>query len=301
VSARRPAWRGTAWPIRRTVELRLPLAVGPGRAQNGAMGQRDETVVVTGATGAIGKAIARQLAAMPQTGVVLVGRDERKSARAVDEIRHQTGNQNVRYELADLSRLQSVRELCRRLDGPVRVLVNNAAIAPRTRQETPEGLELQFATNIMSYVWLTLELRGKLRAGSRSRVVNVASYWAGDLDVADLEFKRRRYNNGTAYRQSKQANRMLTVALSERLASDGIAVFACHPGDVNSKLSNDLGFGGSESPDQGARTPVWLATADFGLEQSGRYFEHEREVSCPFGRDRAAVAALYQACMARAG
>ncbi|MBN1611379.1 MAG: SDR family NAD(P)-dependent oxidoreductase [Polyangiaceae bacterium] len=265
------------------------------------MTQPDKTMVVTGATGAIGKAIARQLAASLDNVVVLVGRDERKTAHATDEIRHQTGNQNVRYELADLSRLESVRALGKRLDSPVRVLINNAAIAPRTRQQTPEGLELQFATNIMSYVWMTLELRDKLRADSMSRIVNVASYWAGDLDVDDLEFKRRRYNNGAAYRQSKQANRTLTVALSERLASDGIAVFACHPGDVNSKLSNDLGFGGSESPDQGARTPVWLATADFGLERSGRYFEHEREVSCPFGRDRAAVEALYRACMACAG
>jgi NAD(P)-dependent dehydrogenase (short-subunit alcohol dehydrogenase family) len=265
------------------------------------MSRPNETAVVTGATGAIGKAIAHQLATSLDRGVVLVGRDERKAARATDEIRHQTGNPNVRYEIADLSRRESVRALCARLDSPVRVLINNAAIAPRTRQQTPEGLELQFATNIMSYVWMTLELLDKLRAGSPSRVVNVASYWAGDLDVADLEFKRRRYDNGTAYRQSKQANRMLTVAFAERLRADGIRVFACHPGDVNSRLSNDLGFGGAESPDQGARTPVWLATADIGPERSGRYFEHEREVSCPFGRDRAAVEALYQACMARAG
>ena len=265
------------------------------------MTRPDQTLIVTGATGAIGRAIARQLAASLSSVVVLVGRDERKTARATEEIRHQTGNQNVRYELADLSRLESVRALCKRLDGPVRALINNAAIAPRTRQQTPEGLELQFATNIMSYVWMTLRLRDQLRADSLPRIVNVASYWAGDLDVTDLEFKRRRYNNDTAYRQSKQANRMLTVAFSERLASDGIAVFACHPGDVNSKLSNDLGFGGSESPDQGARTPVWLATADTGLERSGRYFEHEREVRCPFARDRAAVEALYQACLARAG
>jgi NAD(P)-dependent dehydrogenase (short-subunit alcohol dehydrogenase family) len=265
------------------------------------MTEPEQTMVVTGATGAIGGAIARQLAASLDSVVVLVGRDERKTARLADEIRHQTGNENVRYELADLSRLQSVRALCARLDGPVRVLVNNAAIAPRTRQQTPEGLELQFATNVMSYVWMSLELREKLRAAFLPRIVNVASYWAGDLDITDLEFKRRRYDNDKAYRQSKQANRMLTVAFSERLASDGIAVFACHPGDVNSKLSNDLGFGGSESPDQGARTPVWLATADVGLERSGHYFEHEREVDCPFARDRAAVAALYEACMARAG
>jgi NAD(P)-dependent dehydrogenase (short-subunit alcohol dehydrogenase family) len=265
------------------------------------MNKPDRTAIVTGATGAIGKVIARKLAASLNTAVVLVGRDERKAARATDEIRRDTGNREVRYELADLARHESIRTLCKKIEGPVHVLVNNAATAPRARQETPEGLEVQFATNIMSYVWMTLELREKLRAGAPSRIINVASYWAGDLDIGDLEFKRRRYNNDMAYRQSKQANRMLTVAFAERLAGDRIAVFACHPGDVNSKLSNDLGFGGAESPDQGAATPVWLATGDYGLEHTGRYFEHEREVPCPFSRDRGAVEALYQACLAHAG
>ena len=62
-----------------------------------------------------------------------------------------------------------------------------------------------------------------LKESAPARVINVASYWAGDLDVDDLEFKRRRYNNGTAYRQSKQANRMLTAAFAER--------FKTFPGD----------------------------------------------------------------------
>ncbi|MBN1919596.1 MAG: SDR family NAD(P)-dependent oxidoreductase [Verrucomicrobia bacterium] len=264
------------------------------------MNRPDKTAIVTGATGAIGRAIARQLATSLDTAVVLVGRDERKVARATDEIRRETGNPDVCYELSDLARHESIRALCRRLEGPVHVLVNNAAVAPRTRQETPEGLEVQFATNVMSYVWMTLELREKLRAGAPSRIVNVASYWAGDLDIDDLQFKRRRYQNDPAYRQSKQANRMLTVAFAERLAADSIAVFACHPGDVNSRLSNDLGFGGAETPDQGASTPVWLATAEIGPERTGRYFEHESEVKCPFSRDRRAVEALFEACMAHA-
>ncbi|NIN64994.1 MAG: retinol dehydrogenase, partial [Anaerolineae bacterium] len=96
-------------------------------------------------------------------------------------------------------------------------------------------------------------------------------------------------NNNKAYRQSKQANRMLTVADAERLRDYDISVNACHPGDVNSKLSNNLGFGGSETPAQGARTPAWLATDPTGQEETGKYFEHKREVRCRFGEDRQAV------------
>ncbi len=135
-----------------------------------------------------------------------------------------------------------------------------------------------------------------LKRSAPARVVNVASFWAGDLDLGDLEFKRRRYTNGEAYRQSKQANRMLTVAFAEQLKPCGISVNACHPGNVNSVLSNNLGFGGSQTPDEGAQTPLWLAVSPIGQQVTGKFFEHMREVRCPFGEDRKAVEELYQAC-----
>ena len=128
-------------------------------------------------------------------------------------------------------------------------------------------------------------LTEQLRHGSDARIVNVASYWAGGLDLGDLEFKRRPYNNDAAYRQSKQADRMLSVAFGRRLQPLGITVNACHPGDVNSTLSNSLGFGGHQSADSGAETPVWLAVGETGGQYTGKYFEHQRDVSCVFGRD----------------
>ncbi len=127
-------------------------------------------------------------------------------------------------------------------------------------------------------------------------MINVASYWAGDLDLDDLEFNRRPYRNGTAYRQSKQANRMLTVAFAERLRPRGIAVNACHPGDVHSKLSHDLGFGGSMTPEEGAATPVWLATSPAGIENTGQYFAHLRQERCRFADNQQAIKSLYAAC-----
>ena len=180
--------------------------------------------------------------------------------------------------------------------GPIDVLVNNAAVTPQRRQETAEGIELQFATNVMGYFWMTEAFTPQLRQCSHARVVNVASNWAGGLDIDDLEFKHRPYDSGLAYRQSKQANRMLTVAFADKLQSHGISVNACHPGEVNSKLSNNLGFGGHESPDQGARTPVWLATDRVGQSSTGRYFEYLRESQCRFSKDRRAIQQLYEAC-----
>ena len=258
--------------------------------------REDAVALVTGATGAIGEAIARQMAAMQDREVVLLCRNPHKAERLVKQIIEATGHDRVSYVLVDLSLRGSIQAFAATWARPVQVLVNNAAIAPVSREETGEGIERQLATNVLGYYWLTLALEAYLRQAAPARVVNVASYWAGDLDIEDLEFKRRRYDQHQAYRQSKQANRMLTVALAERLKPLGITVNACHSGDVHSNLSHALGFGGHESPDQGARTPVWLATEPRLQTVTGQYFEHERETRCRFAEDPKRIAALEAAC-----
>lgn len=253
--------------------------------------------LVTGASGAIGKAIARGIAGDPGYEVVLLCRNEAKARQACQEIMQITGNSKVRYEVADVSRWSSIQELAKRWQGLLHVLVNNAAVTPKKREETPEGIELQFATNVLGYVWMIQAFGEHLKRSAPARVVNVASHWAGDLDLNDLEFKRRRYTNGEAYRQSKQANRMLTVAFAERLESYGVSVNACHPGNVNSTLSRNLGFGGSQTPAEGARTPIWLAVSPVGRKVTGKYFDRMQEVSCAFAGDRKAIEELYKACL----
>jgi NAD(P)-dependent dehydrogenase (short-subunit alcohol dehydrogenase family) len=261
------------------------------------MTEQKTIAIVTGATGAIGEAIARTLAEHPDMEVTIVARNETKGKKTVERIRQATGNPRVDYLLADLGRKAEIYALAESWDKPLlHVLVNNAATSPRQRQETPEGIEVQFAVNVLSYFWMSQAFKDILANSAPARIVNVASYWAGDLDLDDLEFKRRSYSNGTAYRQSKQANRMLTVAFAERLKRLGISVNACHPGDVSSTLSHDLGFGGSETPEQGAATPLWLATEPVGIENTGKYFEHLREERCHFGEDHQAVEQLYRIC-----
>jgi NAD(P)-dependent dehydrogenase (short-subunit alcohol dehydrogenase family) len=249
------------------------------------------TALVTGACGVIGKAVALKVAREPGYEVIMVGRDPGRLETAVDAVRRETGNPRVRGLAADLSRPGDIQALADGVKGTLHVLVNNASATPRRREVTPEGTEMQFAVNVLAYVRLMNLFAGRLAEGAAesgrwSRIVNVASFWAGDLEPDDLEFRRRRYDNGTAYRQSKQAERMLTVVFAEKLLSRRIAVNACHPGEVNTPLSNSLGFSGHESPETGADTPVWLAV-DPGLEGvSGRWFEYRRETPCRFMADR---------------
>ncbi len=257
--------------------------------------QNMKTAIITGATGAIGKAIARQMAGHGFK-VTMIARDEFQAKKVVDEIIAATGNRDVNFLIADLSRKSEIIKLAECWSGPLDVLINNAAATPRRLEKTPEGIEMQFATNVLGYFWMISNFHPFLKQGTHPRIVNVASYWAGDMDINDLECKRRHYNNDTIYRQSKQADRMLTAAFAERLKKDGITVNAVHPGDVNSKLSNDLGFGGSQTPDQGADTPVWAAIAPELEGLTGKYFEHRNQVHCHFCDDKIEVEKLFQIC-----
>ena len=251
--------------------------------------------MVTGANGAIGLAICKGLVER-DFELVMVCRNPQRAKQAEDEVNKVSATASVRSEIVDLSRRDEVLVFAERYGRRLDVLVNNAAIAPKKRGETPEGIEMEFATNVLGYVWMMRAFEKTLRASAPARIVNVASHWAGDLDLDDLQFKRRPYNNDTAYRQSKQANRMLTVAFARRWLASEITVNSCHPGDANSTLSNSLGYGGSESPEQAAETPIWLATDRSVAGVTGKYFASRRQRPCEFANDAKAIARLDEIC-----
>ena len=253
------------------------------------------TAIVTGAYGAIGRAIATGIARAGYR-TVLIGRDRELLEKACSDISLITGNQDVEFAVIDLGLKEEILSYARRWQGSLDLLVNNHATAPRQRRETPEGVEVQWAVNVMGYFHLTRSLSSCMEGTEDPRIVFVAIYWAGELDMTDPEFTRRPYDNDTAYRQAKQANRMLSTAFASRLAEKGITVNACHPGDVNSKLSNAFGFGGSETPEEGAATPLFLALSPTLKGVSGHYYEHLREARCRFSEDTKAVDRLFRLC-----
>jgi NAD(P)-dependent dehydrogenase (short-subunit alcohol dehydrogenase family) len=255
-----------------------------------------KTAVVTGAYGAIGKAIATGIAKTLEYKVVMVGRDPAMLRNAAEDVRKQSGNTEIVEGLLDLSLKKNIEDFAQTNSDPVHILVNNASTTPRQRLETEEGIEMQWAVNVLAYYRMIHAFTPLLASAAGARIVNVASYWAGNLDLSDPEFKRRRYHNDTAYRQSKQADRMLTLSFAELLRDKNITVNACHPGDVNSKLSNNLGYGGHETPEQGADTPVWLALSQEMDGVTGKYFEHRRETFCGYMDDRKNVNRLFDIC-----
>jgi len=254
--------------------------------------------IVTGANGGIGKEIVRGLARNGAT-VVLACRDAIKGAAAVREIETDTGNQNLEVLPVDLSSQYSIHSFVQQFEAKhshLHVLINNAVTAPASKHRSVDGIELSFATNVMAYFLLPNLLRDTLRRGSPSRIINISARFAGDLDLNDLQFDQRQYDRTKAYRQSKQANRMLSWAFHQKFHKDGITVNCCHPGIINTQLLKDLGFSGGEKPSKGAETPLFLATDPQFDTNSGGWWVDLKQERCAFTKQQDQIDQLWTKC-----
>ncbi|HSV88741.1 MAG TPA: SDR family NAD(P)-dependent oxidoreductase [Bacteroidales bacterium] len=252
-----------------------------------------KTAIVTGAYGVIGKAIAEMLAEQGWE-LILVGRNKIQIEKVCLEISKQTGINKIEPAVVDLSREREIRVFAGSLKQPIDVLINNAGTTPPQRLETSEGIEMQWACNVLGYMWMMEYLQPKIVKGGR--IINVASFYAGSLDMADVEFIKRRYDNDTAYRQSKQANRMLSTYFAGLLKPFEITVNSCHPGEISSKLSNNLGFFFPDPPRKGADTPVWMATDHELQNVTGKYFQYRKNIPCQFSNNPTEMKKLYDLC-----
>jgi NAD(P)-dependent dehydrogenase (short-subunit alcohol dehydrogenase family) len=250
-------------------------------------------IIVTGPASGIGKEIASQLAARGAE-VILACRDAETGSQTAEEIRaHATTAQPVVMPV-DTSSPASIRQFARkyrRRFDCLDALVNNAGVLRPQRETSIDGLELTFATNVIGYYLITLELLDLLRSSEPARVVNIASTFASDLDLDDLQFERRPYDGMRAYAQSKACDRMLTWAFARRLAATGVTVNAIAPGlvtetdlyrDLSADVRHQLEQQPSRSIAEGADTAVWLAASAEVDGASGRFYEQRAEQPCQF-------------------
>jgi len=244
--------------------------------------------VVTGANSGIGRVTAIDLAGRGAT-VVLICRNHAGGSAVVEEIGRRGGN--AALLIADLASQRQVREVAaaflKRFDR-LDVLINNAGVAGwGTRFETEDGLEATFAVNHLAPFLLTNLLLDTLKASAPSRVVTVSSeaHKLYTIDLDDLQGERR-YSGFGAYSRSKLANVLFTHELSRRLEGTGVTANCLHPGVVATGIFRNLPgwmrfiFSGPLllSPERGADTMTYLATAPEIAEMSGRYFVKRKPV-----------------------
>ncbi len=271
---------------------------------------RDRSVVITGGNSGVGQATAVALA-RAGARTVITARSESRGQRALSEIRRASGSDQVDLVVFDLADLSSVRagaaELLER--GDIHVLVNNAGLVQSERHETVDGFEATFATNHLGPFLLTRLLTGRLVESAPARVVNVASTAhrtaRKGLDFDDLQ-STRHYRGMRAYSRSKLANLLFTAELARRLDGSGVTANAVHPGTVASGFARDhdasgfLAFGMKVikpfilTPEQGARTSVYVASSPEVATVTGRYFVKGRaKKPSAAARDEVAAARLW--------
>jgi NAD(P)-dependent dehydrogenase (short-subunit alcohol dehydrogenase family) len=268
----------------------------------------DTTVLVTGATGGIGRATALGLATMGAR-LAITGRDHGRTERAAREIRA-AGSGRVDIFVADLSSQSQVRRLAEevlRTLSRVDVLVNNVGGYWNTRHVTADGLERTFALNHLAPFLLTNLLWDRLSNSAPARVVTVASnaHAQGRIDFDDLQGERS-YSGARAYSQSKLANVLFTYELARRLPATSVTANALHPGLTRTSFGAEDPGGVQrrlvpflrpfmKAPAEGAATSIHLASAPELARVTGRYFAKGRpRRSSKASYDQAAGARLWQ-------
>lgn len=268
------------------------LAFDPGDLDVDMSGKR---CLVTGANSGIGYETSLALADLGAE-VVLLCRSRGRGEKAATQIREQTGNRKVSVEELDVSDLDAVRSVAKKLAAkPVDVLVHNAGVLPDRRQETAQGLELTFATHVAGPYLLTKMLRPALRKAGGGRVVWVSSggMYTRRLDLRDYNWTKRDYEGVAAYADTKRMQVVLAELLAEDF-DDGTVVASMHPGwaDTPSVRSSLPGFYRVtrlilRTPAEGADTVVWLAASPSAARASGGFFlDRERRSThyLPFTR-----------------
>lgn len=241
-----------------------------------------KTVLVTGSTDGIGRETARELARLGAR-VLVHGRSEERVSAALRYVAETAGHDEPQGFVADFSSLEQVRRLgvevweaTPRLD----VLINNAGVFSLTYELSQDGYELTLAVNHLAPFLLTNLLIDRLVASAPSRVVDVASgvHFSARLDFRELAVGdpqgrgERRYDPHEAYAQSKFCNVLFTYRLASRLRGAGVTANCLHPGVISTKLLRAGFQGGGQPPQEGARTPVYLASSPDVAEVTGRFF-----------------------------
>jgi NAD(P)-dependent dehydrogenase (short-subunit alcohol dehydrogenase family) len=244
--------------------------------------------VVTGGASGIGIETARALAGAGAQ-VTLAVRDPEAGRRTAEDIASTTGNKQVRVARLDLADQASVTSFVDGWDGPLHILVNNAGVMASPLMRTPQGWEMQFATNHLGHFALATGLHGALAAAGGARIVAVSSsaHQRSPVVFDDIHFLGREYEPWSAYGQSKTANVLFGVEASKRWAADGITVNALHPGGIRTNLQRYVtedelarlraqsgpSLPSWKTPEQGAATSVLVATSPLLDGIGGRYFE----------------------------
>ncbi|XP_005991563.1 retinol dehydrogenase 12 [Latimeria chalumnae] len=243
-----------------------------------------KTVLITGANTGVGKETMRDLARRGAR-VIAACRDVSKGEAAVNEIRMDTGNEQIVVRKLDLADTRSIREFADNLlreEKALHILINNAGVMMCPYSKTEDGFEMQLGVNHLGHFYLTYLLLNLLKHSAPARIINLSSlaHNLGWIKFADLQSEKS-YNSGIAYCQSKLANVLFTRELARRLQGTKVTANSVHPGTVHSELTRHSFMVSLawkifsvfiKTPMEGAQTSIYCAVAEELESISGKYF-----------------------------
>ncbi|WCJ43297.1 NAD(P)-binding Rossmann-fold superfamily protein [Euphorbia peplus] len=246
--------------------------------------------VVTGANSGIGYATAEGLASRGAT-VYMVCRNKQRGEDALSKIQTKTGNQNVHLEVCDLSSVSEIKSFASRFvskDVPVHILINNAGLLENEKVTTSEGLELNFAVNVLgTYAMTELMVPLLEKAAPNAKVITVSSGGMYTTPLTtDLQFSDGNFNGVEQYARNKRVQVALTEKWAETYKDRGISFYSMHPGwaetpgvakslpSFNKSLSGKL-----RTSEEGADTVIWLALQPKENLVSGAFYFDRAEAA----------------------
>lgn len=199
------------------------------------------TVIITGASSGVGKALAVRIAAK-KAKLIMLCRDGKKADEARNEIARESRNEDIHIITADLSSMKSAREAAnniRKSFPEIYLLVNNAGASCVRKTITEEGLEKTFAGNYIGHYILTLLLLDIMIKHEPARIINVASQAHAKIDFENL-YGEKKYRMFDAYKYSKAANILFTFDLAEKLKHTQVTANCVHPGVVRTSIYDGI-------------------------------------------------------------
>lgn len=254
---------------------------------------KDKNVLITGATSGIGFQTALALAKMGAQ-VIVTGRSKTSAEEAVTKLKSASGNPRVDFLLADLSAQKNVRALAEQVKARVErldVLINNAGLAASKKELTEDGIESDFAMNVVTPFLLTHLLMDSLKKSSSPRVVTLMG---GDvpttLDMDNLQSEKS-FDGLNTYSQTKLAMMALMYEFAQR--EKGVTINVCYPGQASTNMTRSVtpemlpGFmrflfpifklavrdDGGKSAAKASRSSIYLASSKDVEGVSGKYFD----------------------------
>lgn len=264
--------------------------------------------LVTGANAGMGKATAVALA-KDGMHVVMLCRDKARGEAALADVQRRSGSSELTLMLCNLGEMASIRQFAaafRQRFTRLDTLINNAGVICLKREETKDGLELQFGVNHIGHFLLTNLLLDLLTPTARIVVVGSGAHKVGNIDFDNLPLKRG-YSVVSGYSRAKLCNLLFTRELARRLGPDGPTVNCVHPGAVATSIAinRKTGFGQTitkvlgwlvQTPEQGAATAIYVATSSECAHITGEYFYKCKPArSSKRSKDMALAAQLWEA------